>query len=88
MTPTPEELIDVLKTTYSVNADGTQFWYLNGDLHRVNGPAIIDANGTQYWFLNGELHRVDGPAVIYSNGTQMWYLNGIEYREEVVSLAV
>ena len=55
---------------------GSQCWYLNGKLHREDGPAEICADGDQIWYLNGKLHREDGPAEIYANGSQRWYLNG------------
>ena len=30
-------------------------WYLNGKLHREDGPAIEGGNGsTKYWFINGK----------------------------------
>ena len=35
-------------------ANGTKFWYLNGQLHREDGPAIECANGTKLWHLNGQ----------------------------------
>ncbi len=38
--------------------------YLNGKLHRVDGPAVTFNNGTQKWFIEGKLHREDGPAII------------------------
>ena len=59
-----------------VYADGGQYWYLNGERHRTDGPAAIDANGTQHWYLNGKLHRTDGPAMSWANGAHSWYLNG------------
>lgn len=33
--------------------DGTKECYLNGRLHREDGPAIEYPNGTKYWYLNG-----------------------------------
>jgi hypothetical protein len=57
-------------------ADGTKYWYLNGILHRTDGPAIEDSDGSKYWYLNGERHRTDGPAVEWSNGSKEWWLNG------------
>ena len=30
------------------------YWYLNGQLHRVDGPAVEDANGDKRWYLNGK----------------------------------
>ena len=64
-----------------VTDDGSQSWYLNGEYHREDGPAVIGANGYQAWYLNGEYHREDGPAVIYADGPQFWYLNGKELTE-------
>jgi hypothetical protein len=69
-----------------IDSDGTQKWFKNGELHRDNGPAIIDSNvfnevGTQYWFQNGFLHRDNGPAIIYSDGSQSWYKNGFLHKD-------
>jgi hypothetical protein len=61
------------------SSDGTKYWYLNGKLHRTDGPAIERSNGTKYWYLNGKLHRTDGPAIERSNGTKSWWLNGKKY---------
>jgi hypothetical protein len=52
----------------------------NGELHRVDGPAVERPNGYRAWWLNGELHRVDGPAIEYADGTRAWYLNGEPHR--------
>jgi len=65
-----------------IESDGNKLWYLNGELHRTDGPAVEYANGTKSWYLNGELHRTDGPAVEYSSGSKHWYLNGIKYTED------
>ena len=35
-------------------ADGAKQWYLNGKLHREDGPAIEYTNGTKHWYLNGK----------------------------------
>ena len=63
-------------------ADGSQFWYLNGQQHRADGPAAIRADGSQSWWLNGKLHREDGPAVIDANGSQFWDLDGQSHRAD------
>ena len=63
------------------DADGTKVWYLNGKLHRVDGPAVEYANGNKQWFLNDKLHRVDGPAVEQADGNKEWWLNDKEYTE-------
>jgi hypothetical protein len=62
--------------------DGTKKWYLNGKLHREDGPACEYSNGDKEWCLNGELHREDGPAVELGNGNKTWWLNGKRHREE------
>jgi len=67
------EIITEQPVMYTTD-DGAQVWYLNGERHRVDGPAYIDGI-CQEWYLNGELHRTDGPAVI-DGGHQAWYLNG------------
>lgn len=56
--------------------NGDKFWYLNGQLHRTDGPAKEFVNGEKYWFCHGELHRDNGPAVELVDGTKLWYLNG------------
>ena len=69
--------------TYTVDVydNGSKEWFLNGELHREDGPAVESGNGTKYWFLNGELHREDGPAIEYAAGSKHWYLNGKELTE-------
>ena len=62
--------------TVKIDKDGTKYWYLNGNLHREDGPAIECANGTKYWYLNGKCHREDGPACEWANGDKAWYLDG------------
>lgn len=54
----------------------TREWYLDGVLHREDGPAIEFADGTNEWRINGKLHREDGPAVECSSGAKYWYANG------------
>ena len=58
--------------------DGDKWWFLNGERHRVDGPAVERSNGDKWWFLNGKRHRMDGPAVEYFNGDKVWWLNDIE----------
>ena len=33
---------------------GSKFWYLNGQYHREDGPAIEFADGNKEWHLNGQ----------------------------------
>jgi len=61
---------------------GDKYWYLNGEFHREDGPAIEYASGTKFWYLNGKHHREDGPAVEWADGDKSWYLNGKLHRED------
>ena len=45
-------------------------WSLNGERHRVEGPAVEYANGIKCWYQNGKLHRLEGPAIEYADGTK------------------
>jgi len=64
--------------------NGDSSHYLDGRLHREDGPAIIYPDGSRVWYLNGHLHREDGPAIIWPSGSRWWYLNGKEASMETV----
>lgn len=36
-------------------------WFINGLLHREDGPAVIKSNGTIEWWINGEKFERTGP---------------------------
>ena len=57
-------------------SDGSKYYFQNGKLHRLDGPAVEYSDGAKQWYQNNQLHRLDGPAVIYSNGTKEWYFYG------------
>lgn len=59
-----------------ITKSGSQYWYLNDQLHRTDGPALITKTDTKYWFQHGKNHRTDGAAIIYPNGHKVWYING------------
>jgi hypothetical protein len=77
--------VDGTKPMFGINGspvrdtDGNKHWWLNGKLHRTDGPAAEYATGDKVWWLNGEQHRTDGPAVEHSDGGKAWYLNGMHY---------
>ena len=56
--------------------NNAQIWYLNGKLHRLDGPARIFPDDSKEWYINGKHHRTDGPAFIGSDGRQEWWING------------
>ena len=73
---------EMIEYTVKVYSCGAKSWYLNGQRHREDGPAIELSSGTKSWYLNGQRHREDGPAVDYSDGYKSWYLNDTKYTEE------
>jgi hypothetical protein len=72
----------MIEYTVKVNTNGNKYWYLNGERHREDGPAIECADGGKSWWLNGKLHREDGPAIEHANGNKAWYLNDEHHRED------
>ena len=76
----------MIEYTVKVHSNGDKHWYLNGQRHREDGPAVEWSNGFKAWYLNGQLHREDGPAVEYSDGYKSWYLNGNYYTEKEYNL--
>lgn len=78
------------KPTKHISSDDYEVkerWYLNGKIHREDGPAYtswIEGGQILYkriWMQNDEYHREDGPAGIYYNDdgnidSEVWYING------------
>lgn len=76
------------RTEVFENEDGSQLWYLNGYLHRDNGPATIifkDDVCNEAWFQHGLQHRENGPAVINRKlfNQHEWWLNGKIHRATI-----
>ena len=44
----------MIEYTVKVYPDGDKEWYLNGKLHREDGPAREWADGDKSWYLNGK----------------------------------
>ena len=68
--------------TCFTDEDGSQHWYLHGQLHREDGPALIHPDGTIIYYKYGRYHREGGPAYSHPNGTQYWFINGEYHRED------
>ena len=76
------------KATCTTDEYGTKQWYLNGQLHRADGPAVEWADGDKHWFLDGKLHRLNGPAITATRnggltvmyGTKTWWLDGEPFK--------
>jgi hypothetical protein len=77
-----------------ISPDGSEYWYMNGLKHRINGPAedrIIhglrpnEIRGYhREWWINGKRHRLEGPAIEYFFGKKEWYFENcliVEYYE-------
>lgn len=67
------------------NEPGFEAWYVDGIVHRLDGPAQTSVNG-QRWVVNGVLHRLDGPATIRpvtgdGDVEVGWWVNGHEVTE-------
>ncbi|WP_292803457.1 hypothetical protein [Methylotenera sp.] len=61
----------------AINPEGEiviEEYYLGGQLHRLDGPAVIMKNRME-WRQENELHRLDGPALIV-NGVEEYYIQG------------
>lgn len=72
-TPSPTVIMDI---------NCTKRWYLYGQLHRGDGPAIEHTSGAKEWYINGKRHRVDGPAIEHTYGAKQWYINGKRHRAD------
>jgi hypothetical protein len=63
-------------------------YYLDGKLHRLNGPAIESYNvaggraWVRWWYFHGEFHRTDGPAYEDARGFLGWYLHDQQMTKE------
>jgi hypothetical protein len=56
-------------------SDDTTAWYLDGRLHRDEGPAV-EIGAFRSWYRHGRNHRDDGPAIEWPDGRQQWMVNG------------
>ena len=54
--------------------NGDKVWRnKQGQLHRLDGPAVERADGTKYWYQKDQWHRLDGLAIECADGTKYWY---------------
>jgi hypothetical protein len=51
--------------TCIIYPNGTKTWLLDGQRHRLDGPAVEYADGDRSWLQYGIFHREDGPAMEY-----------------------
>lgn len=77
-----DRLIEHLSYIIETDRFGTtRYRNRDGQLHRIDGPALEWYSGTQEWYKNGVLHRTDGPAVMRAGDSKEWYHNGVRHRE-------
>lgn len=73
------DFLTILKQLGHIN---NKYWHKDGELHRLDGPAVEYTNGDKSWYVDGKLHRVDGPAIDSFCGTKFWYLYGKLHRPD------
>jgi hypothetical protein len=47
-------MTNYIKYEVKVYADGDKHWWLKGQRHREDGPAVELSNGDKHWYLNGK----------------------------------
>jgi len=65
-----------------IDENGNKEWWKNGELHRLDGPALESICGTKEWYQNGLRHRLDGPAIEYASGSKFWFQYDKLHRED------
>ena len=56
-------MADNNKPVMEEDSYGTKRWYLNGNIHREDGPAVEYTDGTKSWYLKGEIIVSTGPDI-------------------------
>ena len=77
----------MIEYTVKVQNNGSQYWYLNGKLHRVDGPSIVCANGDKFWHLNGKHVTEEEHKKLTSKAScqgKVVEIDGIKYKLEEV----
>ena len=65
---------------------GTKSCSLDGQYHRINGPAVEWNDGSSFWYKRGKLHRLDGPAIHYTaTGFKEYWIEAKKYSAEEFS---
>ena len=66
-----------------IGIDGTiKYVDDQGDLHRLDGPAVEYTDGSKEWFVNGRRHRSNGPAIESADGKVQWFMEGFIHRKD------
>jgi hypothetical protein len=65
-----------------------QEYYLDGQCHRVGGPAVVHGDGSREWIEKGKRHRLNAPAFVYADGSEEWWQDGKEHREDGPAMTI
>ena len=65
-----------------VYTEGTKIWFVEGEFHRDDGPAVIMSSGVEKWYRHGHLHREGGPAIFRPGHSSRWYIDGELHRTD------
>ena len=57
-------------------------WYVRGERHRRDAPAVVDAEKGREWWIFGQRHCEGGPAIERLDGTRAWWLKGRDHRTD------
>lgn len=82
---TYDEFLYATYPEFSMEQTGEDSWIMeyrkNGELHRLDGPALLTADGLEAWYRHGVLHRVDGPAFVFGI-VEEWHFDGKLHRDD------
>ena len=56
--------------------DGAKRWFLDGLLHRLNGPAIIHPDGEQWFYIDGKYIEASGTPLSVGQAVP-WYNDSV-----------
>jgi antitoxin component YwqK of YwqJK toxin-antitoxin module len=80
------------RTYYDDGSIRHELWYVNDELHRLDGPAAISYSkdgsiAHENWIVEDKHHRLDGPAAISYNKDgsikyERWWINDIGIDDE------
>ena len=65
-------------SNFTIDSSGNKRWFVEGEFHRLDGPAVEDVDGHKEWWVDGKPHRIDGPAVELADGSVEYWENGIQ----------
>lgn len=84
-----QAVFEALKYRIEDDRAGIRRYYnAAGQLHRIDGPAIIWDTGVEFWYQHDQCHRTDGPAIVWPDGRKWWYLNDRPLTEDEFNQAV